>query len=538
MERRAFLKYTLKTASLGLVASHLTGCLEGMVDDLGYQGGNPFLHGVASGDPLANQVIIWTRISQDSQYNFTTIPVGYAVATDAQFKNVVAKGLTQANANKDFTVKVDVTFPKDNTTYYYAFEALGYRSVIGRTRTAPHQTADLEQARFAVCSCSNLAFGYFNAYAHIAKRADLTAVIHLGDYIYEYQKEICDPFLATQRIVDPPHEIITLNDYRRRYASYRRDPDLQECHRQHPWIVVWDDHEFANDAWMQGAQNHQANEGDFEVRKLAAVQAYREWMPIRDAADTTLSSDLRIFRNFSFGKLIDLNMLDTRMFGREKQNINQTADPKRSLLGLEQENWLTFQLLAANQRNAQWKLLGQQIILSPFKGSVATNNGDIWNGYMAARERLLDVITNNKIDNTVILTGDYHISLAFDVCKNPFDINYYNPNTGEGSIAVEYVCPAVTSIALPEVAGPILNPHQKFNDQIHPGYMLIDVTKAHCQCEWYFVNTLYQRNDNAYLAKALKTQSGNNYLQTTVASLPMLNMPSLAPADYPQKLSS
>lgn len=157
---------------------------------------------------------------------------------------------------------------------------------------------------------------------------------------------------------------------------------------------------------------------------------------------------------------------------------------------------------------------------------------------MAARERLLDVIINNKIDNTVILTGDYHISLAFDVCKNPFDINYYNPSTGEGSIAVEYVCPAVTSMAFPEVAGPILNPHQKFNDQVHRGYMLIDVTKEHCQCEWYFVNTLYQRNDNAYLAKALKTQSGSNCLQTTVASLPMLNVSPLAPADYPQKLSS
>lgn len=186
---------------------------------------------------------------------------------------------------------------------------------------------------------------------------------------------------------------------------------------------------------------------------MAAVRAYHEWMPIRDVSSNELDSQLRIYRRFEFGKLFDLNMLYTRTFGREKLNITATNEPERQLLGLEQENWLYLNLLDGKSRSAVWQILGQQVILSPFKGSSATNSGDIWNGYASARDRLLNFIDDKNIDNTVVLTGDYHASFAFDVCKNPFDANSYNPNTGEGSLAVEFVCPALTSFAFPETAG-------------------------------------------------------------------------------------
>lgn len=532
MKRRAFLKLGGQMTVAGTLVSQLTACLP-ETDDLGYKGAMPFLHGVASGDPLHNRVILWTRISQDESLNASVIPVGYLVATDPEFKHIVATGNTQALAEKDFTVKVDVPLPEPDSTYYYGFEALGYFSPMGRTRTTPHpDTAahEVNRIRLAVCSCSNLGFGYFNAYANIAKRKDISAVLHLGDYIYEHQQGFyCDPIVASQRPLDPKHEIISLDDYRRRYACYRRDVDLQECHRQHPFIVVWDDHEIANDSWKHGAQNHQSNEGDYETRKMAAVQAYHEWMPIRDNDSNTLDSELRIYRRFQFGKLLDLNMLDTRIFGREKPDTNASHVPERQLLGLEQENWLYLNLLDGQSRGAIWQLLGQQIILAPFKGSAATGSSDIWNGYASARTRLLDFIKTNQIDNTVVLTGDYHASFAFDICHDPFDPTAYDPHTGEGSIAVEYVCPAVTSGTFPEIAGPHLNPHQKFNNQFDHGYMLLDISEEKCQCEWYFVATLHRRELIGYYAKGLATYAGSNHLVAAEKTTTIATAANLAP---------
>lgn len=532
MKRRTFLKRSVQVAVAGSLVNGLTGCVE-QVDGLNYNGALPFIHGVASGDPLHDRVILWTRITQDQSLNAKKIPVGYVVATDIDFKNVVASGTTFALAAKDYTVKVDVVLPKSNTTYYYGFQALNHYSPIGRTRTAPRADEDISNARIAVCSCTNFGFGYFNGYANIAKQSDLSAVLHLGDYIYEHQEGFySDPFLLSQRPLDPKHEIVTLSDYRRRYACYRKDEDLQECHRQHPFITVWDDHEIANDSWMHGAQNHQSSEGKYETRKLAAVQAYREWMPIRDNKETTMDSNLRIYRNFTFGKLINLTMLDTRLFGREKPDFSNHKEPKRQLLGAEQEQWLFNELDKSKQRGTQWNLLGQQVILAPFKGSSASTSSDLWNGYKSARTRLLNHIENSKLDNTVVLTGDYHASFAFDVCQNPFDSNSYNKDTGEGSIAVEYVCPAMTSGTFPEIAGPLLNPHQKFNDQVNHGFMLLDVDKERCQCEWYFLNTLQQRNDSAYMVKALATKNKQNHLVEGFVSSPLPNAPALAPNNY------
>jgi alkaline phosphatase D len=241
-----------------------------------------FRHGVASGDPLADRVILWTRVTPRA---VTDAPVvSWQVARDAKFTQIVSRGQTQTGTARDFTVKVDVTGLEAGTAYYYRFESQGARSAIGRTRTLPRE--GVSRLRLGVVSCSNLPQGYFNAYACLARRADIDAVLHLGDYIYEYANEQYGDGTKLGRIPAPNKEMVALQDYRQRHAQYKADPDSQEVHRQHPFIVTWDDHEFTNNAWMGGAQNHNADqgEGEWAPRRAAAVQAYYEWMPIREDA--------------------------------------------------------------------------------------------------------------------------------------------------------------------------------------------------------------------------------------------------------------
>lgn len=547
MKRRDFIKLGGQATVAGTLLTQLSACSSDDddnikfdqlddLDDLGYQGDAPFVHGIASGDPLQDRVILWTRITNDGSINATSIPVGYTVATDPDLKNIVAQGRAIASAESDFTVKVDAKSLQPKTTYYYTFQALGYTSPTGRTRTIPQPDLpanQVERVRLAVVSCSNYGFGYFNGYADIAKQADISAVLHLGDYIYEYQEGFYrDNDLKEERPIFPEHEIISLEDYRLRYACYRTDIDLQECHRQHPFIVVWDDHEIADNSWKGGARFHFPNKGNYIERKMAAVRAYHEWMPIRDDSSNELDSQLRIYRRFEFGKLFDLNMLDTRIFGREKLDADASHEPERQLLGLEQENWLYLNMTKGRNRGAKWQILGQQVILAPFKGASASTSGDIWNGYASARDRLLDYIDNNNIENTVVLTGDYHASFAFDVAKNPFDADSYNPATGKGSLAVEFVCPALTSFAFPEKNnGPEVNPHQKFINQVDHGYMLLDITEQAFQCEWYYTDTLKTRNDRTKFAKGLYTQTNTNHLLEGSQSRPITNVAALAAAN-------
>ena len=547
MQRRDFIKLGSQATIAGTLLTQLSACSSDSaifsrpadsisVDNLGYQGASPFLHGIASGDPLQDKVILWSRITNDGSITATSIPVGYIVATDQALTNIVAKGRGLATLDTDFTVKVDAKLPQANTTYYYRFEALGYLSPVGRTRSLPNPDLPankVDRVRLAVVSCSNYGFGYFNGYADIAKQADISAVLHLGDYIYEYREGFYrDNDLKEERPLFPKNEIISLTDYRERYACYRTDIDLQECHRQHPFIAVWDDHEVADNSWKGGARFHTESKGSYIERKMSAVRAYHEWMPIRDDSSNELDSQLRIYRRFEFGKLFDLNMLDTRIFGREKLDPMASNEPERQLLGLEQENWLYLNMLEGKRRQAKWQILGQQVILAPFKGASATNSGDIWNGYASARDRLLNFIEDNSIKNTIVLTGDYHASFAFDVAKNPFDLSGYNPDTGQGSLAVEFVCPALTSLAFPENdSGPEVNPHQKFNNQTDHGYMLLDITEQAFTCEWYFTDTLKVRNDSTRFAKGLVTQTLTNHLVDSVQTRPITAVSALVSKD-------
>ncbi|WP_201153263.1 alkaline phosphatase D family protein [Rhodothalassium salexigens] len=287
----------------------LTGCM----------GAAParFDHGIASGDPLADRVILWTRVTpQDPRPD--RVPVRWQVALDRDFGALVASGEVTTGPERDFTVKVDAQGLKPGTTYYYRFQTGGVVSPTGTTKTLP--TGGVEEVVLAFVSCSNYPQGYFHVYRELARRGDLDAVLHLGDYFYEYPAGgYADPaMVAAGRQVVPAHELVQLDDYRQRHALYKSDPDAQAVHARHPFIAVWDDHELANNAHWTGAQNHQADsEGGWAERRAAAVQAYREWMPIRDPADG--DDPARTYRSFDFGGLATLIMLDTRLIGRDPQ---------------------------------------------------------------------------------------------------------------------------------------------------------------------------------------------------------------------------
>ena len=255
-----------------------------------------FEHGVASGDPLTNGVILWTRVSgADGE----SVAVSWRVSSDPGLTPVLASGVAETNSDRDYTVKVDARDLPAGQTLYYQFTVGDVDSPLGTTRTLPH--GGVERVRFAVVSCSNHPAGYFHAYREIANRDDLDAVIHLGDYIYEYGmgEYATQNAEALDRIPDPPTEIVSLSDYRRRYAQYRADPDLRAMHAAHPLIVVWDDHEIANDAWQNGAENHSTDpendEGPWRQRRDAAIEAWFEWMPVRGEPNDFSRTTLRPF---------------------------------------------------------------------------------------------------------------------------------------------------------------------------------------------------------------------------------------------------
>jgi alkaline phosphatase D len=333
-------------------------------------------------------------------------------------------------------------------------------------------------------------------------------------------------------------------DYRARHAQYKTDPDLQEAHRQHSFITVWDDHEVANDAWQNGAENHQPDEGDFQERKAAAIQAYFEWMPIR--AEKRDGSG-RVYRSFHYGKLFDLIMLDTRLIGRDQQVADpcdsaQRADPTRQLLGEAQESWFFAELQGSRRRGTRWRLIGQQVMFGQLVNVLAPGgcifNPDQWDGYAAARARVLGKLVDGGIDNVIVLTGDIHSSWGNDLTSSPFDPTAYNPATGSGSLAVEFVTPAVTSPGIDDATQAALfggairatHPHVKYVDLFHRGYALLDITREQVQCEWYHVATIKERRADESLANALLVAAGTNHLVAAAApTLPRSDAPALAP---------
>ncbi|ENW84050.1 hypothetical protein F908_00954 [Acinetobacter sp. NIPH 284] len=539
-----------------------------------------FEHGVASGDPLQDRVILWTRLTPSD--SSARLQVTWEIALDQQFKQIIKTDKVTTAAAQDFTVKVDATGLKPNQSYFYRFVFGDKISPVGQTKTLPTSTSKVS---FAVCSCSNYPAGYFYVYREMAKQ-NVDVVIHLGDYIYEYGADgyATEDAAKLGRTLPANNdkEIIKLDDYRKRYALYRKDKDLQALHHRHPFIVIWDDHELANDAWREGAENHTEetanakNEGKFSERKLAALQAYFEWMPIRPIDD----QHIKIYRQFDFGNLVQLTMLDTRIIARDQQldyvdymtanGLNAAkfqadlTNPARTLMGYTQRDWLLGKL---QQSNATWNVLGQQILMAKMlipaelllslaeitsgnptadtlnkmntqitelvtlkmrlkQGdpsltsqekarilTVAPYNLDAWDGYFVEREILYGTLAQlNK--KVVVLAGDTH---------NAWSSNLYSKDGA--FVGVELATSSVSSPGLEKYLNIPLARLQQFEfafttliDELNycnlnqRGYLMVQFDETQVQSQWVYVDSIKKSEYSIDTARQYQLSFDKNLL--------------------------
>jgi len=467
----------------------------------------PFYHGVASGDPLADAVIIWTRVTPP---NNMPIEVDWEVSASMSFDDLVANGTVTTDSTSDFTVKVDVKGLSPNTKYYYRFAAMDEQSVVGETKTL--NNTNKGDIKLGVVSCSNYEWGYFTAYKHLADK-ELDAVLHLGDYFYEYAPgKYGDTTIGRFNI--PPREILSLIDYRTRYALYRTDEDLQAVHQKHPFIAIWDDHEITNNAYISGAENHQEDEGSYDERKGIATQAYYEWLPIRENASK------EIYRSFDLGDRASLIMLDERLAGRTKQadSVSQ-VDENYSMLGAKQLSWFKNEL---DDRSSTWKIIGNQVIFSPLDVSKLRPNSpanlDAWDGYAVERDDIINHLVRNEINDVVFLTGDTHTSWAFEIPKT---LDSYASSSE--SAAVEFGTTSITSANWNEgrsdeetlgaeqiVMGS--NNHLKFINARDHGYLILTVSDTEVKSDWYYVDDIKTKGSAEKLSKSISVSQGSNKL--------------------------
>lgn len=541
LDRRAL----LKAGTVGLGALAFPGAAQPLLMARG------FTHNVASGEPGADRAMLWTRYVPHGRDNAR---LSYRIARDADFRQVVGEGSVTAEAQRDWTVKPVVTGLPAGQWLYYRFEdATGRRSPTGRTRTLP--AGPTERFKIGIFSCSNLPFGWFNAYGHASARDDLDLILHLGDYLYEYRRG--DYPGAAQmldgRIIEPAGEIVQLADYRLRYASYRADPDLQELHRRFPMAMMWDDHESANDAWRDGAENHDEGEGDWAARKAIAVRAAREWLPLSDETWTS----------YEIGDLATLFRPETRLTGRDRQldltgiftgtspadlparlaafRDTEWRNPARSMLGAEQERWLADGLRRSAASGRKWQVLGQQVIMGQRRqppeiaqaapmlapdirrrveaGALAAQAGlplsfDMWDGYPAARSRLLQSAVGAGA-NMIVLSGDSHNAWAFDIDHDG------------APAAVEFAGHSVTSPGfegyLPQVPPTTVaqmlvraNPQLKWADTGRRGYLTLELTRTRATGEFLFLDTIRRRSHALSGTHRMSVAHGHNRLEPLV----------------------
>ncbi|HGF5098998.1 TPA: alkaline phosphatase [Vibrio parahaemolyticus] len=532
LSRRDFMKVVSSTA----VATGLIGCGSDDNESVAVS----FEHGVASGDPTQTQVIIWTRVTTAASY----VDVSWQVASDMEFSNVVQSGVFTTDTGRDFTVKVDVQNLNANSQYYYRFMVGEMMSEVGQTQTLPED--GVEKASMAVVSCANYPAGYFHVYREILnqhEQSPFDVVLHLGDYIYEYGAGgyASEDAAALGREPSKGTECITLDDYRKRYAQYRQDADLQALHAKLPMIAVWDDHELANDTWKNGAENHQDDEGSFIDRRAAAAAAWTEWLPVRE----NTFSNMLIYRQFSFGNLVNLMMLDTRLVGRDKPLdyfslsaptmeaigglVAQSRSADRELLGTEQLAWLMNEF---NTHDAKWNVLGQQVLMSRMElpSSVMTAmfqlftsteekkteallavntaitgyladpsadpislpyNLDAWDGYYVEREKVYQLAKASS-GNFVCLAGDTHNAWASelkDVSNNPIGVEFATSSVSSPGLE-EYLALDPVAIAQMEYTLPHLVSELQWADIKQRGFMRVTFTADVAQSTWYLVSTI------------------------------------------------
>ena len=536
LDRRSLLKAGLLGS--GMLATPLSAS----------QPGRGFTHGVASGEPGPDRVLLWTRFQADQD-----TPLKFEVSDSVDFTRKIAGGSIAARAENDWCCKTFAEGLEPAESYYFRFIAPdGSISDIGRTRTLPEGPAD--RFRMAVFSCANIGFGWFNAYAHAAADGNFDCVLHLGDYFYEYAPGTYPSTDETVsgRSVWPSHELVALADYRERYAAYRQDPDLRRLHQLFPMIAVWDDHESANDSWEGGAENHQPDsEGEWSVRKAAAMKAYREWMPVSDEP----------WAEYEVGDLATLYRLETRLTARAKQfslgdvlrggsspeeakaaliafRDGDYRDPARELLGSAQQGWLAEGFSRSKAAGKTWQVLVQQVLMgnlvsSPslaaalpkdapdyirqrvLAGAMAGAEGvpfsmDAWDGYPAARRRVFEAALSADA-NLISLAGDTHNAWAFDL-----DL--------EGTpVGVEFGGQSVTSPGfegyLPQVPPDVLardavatNAQLQWMDSSRRGYMAVELTPGSATSEYRFLGSVREKGAGVVATKRMTTLAGSRKL--------------------------
>jgi alkaline phosphatase D len=523
----------------------------------------PFAHGVASGDPVAGGAIIWTRVTPTEGATPGSglgdpTPVTWQVALDDAFATVVASGTVTSSAASDHTVKVDVAGLAASTEHRYRFQALGATSPVGRFRTAP-APGDARPLRFGIATCANWEGGYFSAYRHLAAHDDLDAVLHLGDYLYEYGVGAYGPGATFGRVHDPDVEMTTLEHYRRRHALYKTDPDLRALHQRYAFVTTIDDHEVTDNSHAGGAANHDATEGDYAARRAAAMQAYFEWMPIRStggAADPT-----RVWSQLSYGALADLLVLDERthrtaqvhgLSGDLFVTSSDVDDPDRTMLGAEQLAWLEA---GARASTANWRIVVNPVMLAPlvlgdtpdeaaalapvFDGlGVAPPvvvNADQWDGYRTEQRRVVQLF--DEVGGVVVVTGDIHSSWAAEIPADPATYAAGGP-----SVAVEFVTPAVTSdsfsaavegavapgagnvsAALPVIVA-TAGPWFKYLDPDRHGFGVLDVAADAVRFDWWHISDRTDPAATVALGASWLTRAGTDRLERVAG--PALQGPS------------
>jgi alkaline phosphatase D len=497
-----------------------------------------FAHGVASGDPTPERVVLWTRVTRPAAID--PIDVGWLVGRDADLRDVVVRGTAQATSERDWTVHVDVAGLDPATTYFYAFDALGETSPVGRTRTLP--VGPVEHLRFAFVSCAKFNAGFFNGYGRIADRDDLDFVLHLGDYIYEAAQNppaSQTPGADIGRPMEPLNECRTLDDYRTRYAQYRRDPDVQAMHARHPLIATLDDHEYADGAWRGGSLEHRDDrDGPWADRRAAAIQARWEWLPARPPDPDQLD---RVWRSVPYGELVDLLLVDTRSFRDEPAGGDAMTDATRTQLGEAQRDWLLAELAASK---ARWRILGNASVLGHIwhdtLGDIAHRplavikligpdggepDDDQWDGYAAERQQILEHLRDVPVRDVVVLSGDVHVSLAMDISLAPFD-------PAAPNLAVEFVTTSLTSQNMDDkmhwpprtqsvpIEAALVDalPHLHWAEFDSHGYAVVDVTPERVVGEWWFVETVLEPSREERLGAAWLVAHGNPTLVPAAAT--------------------
>lgn len=523
-----------------------------------------FKHGIASGDPLQDRVVIWTRFTQQRGDNASApdMMIEWEVAEDENFETVAKSGTAKADSAKDWTVKVDVTGLNPGSWYFYRFKYNDAVSAIGKTRTLPSGKTD--KARFAVVSCSNWQEGFFNVYDHIARDGGFDALLHLGDYYYEYGAERANAAMQEAgRTHDPEHEIVELSDYRRRHALYRTDPSLQAVTASMPMISIWDDHETTNDSYKDGAQNHQPDEGDWEIRKARAMRAYYEWLPIRDPKPN--SGREFLYRSFEWGDLATLAAVETRLLARdetwefddyydqlidpagfEKFKKERWHDPSREMMGQMQVDWIARTFGESKQAGKPWRMLVNQVLLSRIHSPNMTryvNEEDLdqagenrdtvlkklrltplklplypdsWDGYPAARERFYQALKSQGVEDMLVVTGDAHEYWA----------NHLTDETGE-RVGAELCTSSVTSITVGDVLGETArlyallvtreNPDVKYYNPMTQGYIDLTLTPSKAKAKMVSVDTVSKQDYTAFRAAGFTIKPDGQSLKISAA---------------------